>query len=55
MIDEKIECVKVIDIIQAQESTLDKQVQLECVGSPYYMPLEVLKLKTNENINLKGN
>ena len=55
MIDDEIECVKVIDIGEAQESTLDKKVLLECVGSPYYMAPEVLMLKTNEKIKVIGN
>ena len=55
MIDEGINCVQVIDIGEAQESTLDKEVLLECVGSPYYMAPEVLMLKANENMKIQGN
>ena len=55
MIDEEIDCVKVIDIGEAQESTLDKNSYLECVGSPYYMAPEILMLKTNETMKLNGN
>ena len=52
MIDEKIECVKVIDIGEAQESSVGKDEYLECVGSPYYMAPEILILKTNESIKI---
>ena len=55
MIDEGIECVKKIDIGEAQESKLDKIVSLVCVGSPYYMAPKVSMIKTNQKMEQNGN
>ena len=55
MIDEEIEKIKIIDIGESEYSTLDKETELECVGSPFFMAPEVLMLKTNENMKVFGN
>jgi serine/threonine protein kinase len=44
MIDETLENIKIIDVGEAEESRLDKDIELECVGSPLYMAPEMIRL-----------
>ncbi len=44
MIDEKLENIKIIDVGEAEESSFKKKIVLECVGSPFYMAPELIRL-----------